>query len=118
MTTRLACALLAALLAFPASITAQTQLPSWFSIDTTAAVDRQLDSSNATTGVMLDTFMSAKIGPGLEIYTRPFVQRLGTGEWNRQVWLAAARYERSGVVNLRVEGGLIPAPIGLANLTL
>ena len=118
MTRRWAGALLAALLAFPASITAQAQLPSWFSIDTTAAVDRQLDSSNATTGVMLDTFMSAKIGPGLEIYTRPFVQRLGTGEWNRQVWLAAARYERSGTVNLRVEGGLIPAPIGLANLTL
>ena len=111
-------AVLIALLAFPAATSAQPQLPSWFSIDTTAAIDRQLDSSDATTGVLLDTFMSAKIGPGLEIYTRPFVQRLGTGEWNRQVWLAAARYERSGAVNLRVDGGLIPAPIGLANLTL
>ncbi len=83
-----------------------------------AAVDRQLDASAATTGVLLDTFMSAKIGPGLEIYTRPLVQRLGSGEWNRQVWLAAARYERNGAVGLRIEGGLIPAPIGLANLTL
>ena len=34
------------------------------------------------------------------------------------MWLAAARYERKGAVGLRVEGGLIPAPIGLANLTL
>ena len=111
-------AVLTALLALPAQASAQAQLPAWFSIDTTAAVDRVLDSSNATTGVILDTFMSARIGPGLEIYTRPFVQRLGTGEWNRQVWLAAARYEHKGAVGLRIEGGLIPAPIGLANLTL
>jgi len=121
MSTRRGLAVLTALLALPAlpaPAAAQAQLPSWFSIDTTAAVDRQLDSSAATTGVLLDTFMSAKIGPGLEIYTRPLVQRLGSGEWNRQVWLAAARYERNGAVNLRIEGGLIPAPIGLANLTL
>ena len=46
--------------------------------------------------MLLDSFLSARLGPGLEIYTRPFVQRLGTGEWNRQVWLAAVRYERKG----------------------
>jgi hypothetical protein len=118
MTLRRGLAVLTALLALPAPAAAQAQLPSWFSIDTTAAVDRVLNSSDATTGVILDTFMSARIAPGLEIYTRPFVQRLGTGEWNRQVWLAAARYEYKGAVGLRIEGGLIPAPIGLANLTL
>ena len=62
--------------------------------------------------------MSARLAPGLEIYTRPFVQRLASGEWNRQLWLAAARYERKGAVGARVEGGLIPAPMGLANLSL
>jgi hypothetical protein len=107
-----------ALLVLPAQAAAQAQLPTWFSVDTTAAIDRQLDTSNATTGVLLDSFLSAKLAPGLEIYTRPYVQRLGSGEWNRQIWLAAARYERGGRIALRVEGGLIPAPIGLANLQL
>jgi hypothetical protein len=83
-------AVLTALLALPAPAAAQAQLPSWFSIDTTAAVDRVLTSSDATAGVILDTFMSARIAPGLEIYTRPFVQRLGTGEWNRQPARAGA----------------------------
>jgi len=109
---------LAVLLGVRNEAAAQSQLPSWFSIDTTAAIDRQLDTADARTGVLLDSFLSARLGPGLEIYARPFVQRLGSGEWNRQVWLAAVRYERKGAVGLRVEGGLIPAPIGLANLTL
>jgi hypothetical protein len=109
---------LALLLGVRHETAAQSQLPSWFSIDSTAAIDRQLDTADARTGVLLDSYLSARLGPGLEIYTRPFVQRLGSGEWNRQVWLAAMRYERKGAVGLRVEGGLIPAPIGLANLTL
>jgi hypothetical protein len=118
MSRRWTLAVLAALLAFPAKAAAQAQLPTWFSVDTTAAIDRPLDSADATTGVLLDSFLSAKIAPGLEIYTRPYVQRLGSGEWNRQIWLAAARYERGGPIALRVEAGLIPAPIGLANLQL
>ena len=70
------------------------------------------------TGAMLDAYISARLGPGLEIYARPLVQRQASGEWNRQVWLARVRYERKGAVGLRVEGGLITAPVGLANLTL
>jgi hypothetical protein len=118
MTIRVVLALLVALLAHAVPALAQAQLPSWFSVDTTAAVDRALDDGSATTNVLVDAFFSARIAPGLEIYVRPFAQRLNSGEWNRQVWLAAARYERPGPVALRVDGGLIPAPIGLANLTL
>jgi hypothetical protein len=50
---------------------------------------------------------------------RPQIQRLAnSGEWNRQIWVAEMRYERSGPVAFRVEAGYIPSPVGLANLTL
>jgi len=98
---------------------AQVQMPAWLSVDSVAAVDRTSDANaTAQTGVILDAFVSARIGRGVEVYTRPFVQRLGSGEWNRQIWLAAARFERKGAIGFRVEAGLIPSPIGLANLSL
>ena len=109
MSMRRGLAVLTALLALPAPAAAQAQLPSWFSIDTTAAVDRAAGLAATPRLASCSTpSCRRRIGPGLEIYTRPFVQRLGTGEWNRQVWLAAARYERKGAVGLRIEGGLIP----------
>ena len=98
---------------------AQVRVPPWLTLDSVAAIDRTSDSnSTAPTGVIMDAFASAQLGNGFEIYARPFVQRLATGEWNRQVWLAAVRFERKGPVGLRVDAGLIPSPIGLANLTL
>lgn len=87
--------------------------------DTVAAVDEAVDNSgNFATGVTLDGVISVDLGAGFEAFARPFVQRLNTGEWNRQVWIAALRYERDGPVALRVDAGLIPSPVGLANLML
>ena len=99
---------------------AQQAQPSRFAVDTVAAVDEVVDANgNLTTGVIVDAMMSADLGGGVQAIVRPFTQRLGnTGEWNRQVWIAELRYERPGPVALRVEGGLIPSPIGLANLLL
>lgn len=98
---------------------AQDARESIFAIDSASAIDRVVDENgNATSGVILDMFLSAKLGPGLDVAVRPWVQRQASGEWNRQVWLAAVRYERAGPIGLRVEGGLIPAPVGLANLAL
>lgn len=98
---------------------AQVRVPPWLSLDSVAAIDRTSDgNATAPTGVILDAFASAQLGNGFEVYARPFVQRLGSGEWNRQVWLAAVRFERKGAVGFRVDAGLIPSPIGLANLTL
>jgi hypothetical protein len=98
---------------------AQLSRPSVFAIDTTAAVDEAVDESgNTTTGVILDSVVSAELGRGFQAVVRPFVQRLGSGEWNRQVWVAEVRYERQGTVGVRVDAGLIPSPIGLANSTL
>ncbi len=98
---------------------AQQARPSVLAIDTSAMVSDTLDENGRlTTGVILDAFVSAGLGRGFEVMARPFVQQLPSGEWNRQVWLAALRYERRGTVGLRIDAGLIPPPVGLANLTL
>jgi hypothetical protein len=108
----------ATLLAAPA--TAQRlPAPSWLTLDTSVDVDRAIDASGTTTtGAILDAYIAARIAPGLELVTRPWTQRQANGEWNRQLWLAAARYEHKGAVGIRVEGGLITSPVGLANLSL
>jgi hypothetical protein len=93
--------------------------PSWLTLDTSADVDRSVDENGETTsGAVLDAYVAARVAPGVELVTRPWVQRLASGEWNRQVWLAAVRYEHKGPIGLRIEGGLITPPVGLANLSL
>ncbi len=117
---RAAClaSLVALLSASPAL--AQPARPSFFAVETVAAVDEVVDSDgNSSTGVVFDAVVSAGFGPGLEAIVRPFASRLGnSGEWNRQIWVAQVRYERPARIGLRVDAGLIPSPIGLANLTL
>ncbi len=108
-----------ALLAGARPLAAQQAQPARFAIDTTAAFDESVDETgNFSTGVILDAVISIEAGHGFEGIVRPFAQRLGTGEWNRQIWVAALRYQRPGRVALRVDGGLIPPPVGLANLML
>ena len=117
-----AACILAALVADSAS--AQQATPSLISIDSAADIDITVDDSgNHVTGVFLDSLASVDIGRGFQAMVRPQVQRLPASavrpaEWNRQIWVADLRYERPGPVAVRVEGGYIPSPIGLANLTL
>lgn len=103
---------------------AQQATLSRFAVDTVASIDTTrarlpngtVDFSNS---IIIDSVVTMDVGRGFQGILRPFVQRLGnSGEWNRQLWVAALRYERGENVALRVEGGLIPPPIGLANLTL
>ena len=116
---RLLRALVALSLAIATPAAAQQARPSIFAVDTTAAVDETVDlDGNHVTGVTVDAVVSAVLGRGFEAIVRPFAQRLNTGEWNRQVWIATLRYERPAAIGLRVDAGLIPSPIGLANLTL
>ncbi len=99
---------------------AQQAHPSFFAVETVAAMDEVVDADgNAATGVIVDAVVSAGFGPGFEAIVRPFASRLAnSGEWNRQIWVAQLRYERPARISLRVDAGLIPSPIGLANLTL
>jgi hypothetical protein len=88
--------------------------------DSVIAFDEAVDQAGtAVPGIAVDTVISAGLGHGLEAIVRPWAQRLGsTKEWNRQIWLATLRYERGGRVGVRVDGGLIPSPVGLANMML
>ena len=99
---------------------AQEARPSVLAIDSATSVDVTVDQNgNDVTGVFLDSSIAADLGHGFQGLVRPQVQRLsGSGEWNRQIWVADIRYERQGPVGFRVEGGYIPSPVGLANLTL
>lgn len=108
------------LLLAPGLAFAQQAEPSRFAIDTIAALDESVDQDgNFGTGVVLDAVLSADLGGGFEAIVRPFVQRLAaTREWNRQIWVATVRYERRGDVGIRIDAGLIPSPVGLANLML
>ena len=102
----------------PGPTEAQTARPSILAIDTTAAADTAVDANgNYGYGTSVDAFVSVGIGR-FEAIAWPIVQRLQSGQWNRDIWIAALRYERQGSVGVRVEGGLIPSPIGLANLTV
>lgn len=93
--------------------------PSWLTLDTSADVDRAVDESGTTTsGAIFDAYIAARVARGLEIVARPWTQRQANGDWNKQIWLAAVRYEHKGPVGIRVEGGLITSPVGLSNLSL
>jgi len=95
---------------------AQEAQPSVLAIDTAASFDESVDfSGNYATGLSVDALVSVGLGRGLEGIVWPIVQRLGSGQWSRDVWIASVRYERAGPVGLRVEGGLVPSPVGLAN---
>jgi hypothetical protein len=110
--------LVATLWAAPAAAQ-RVAAPSWLTLDTSADVDRAVDANGATTGgAIFDAYVAARVAPGLEIVTRPWVQRQVSGDWNRQIWLAALRYEHKGSIGVRVEGGLITSPVGLSNLSL
>jgi len=97
----------------------QLARPSSFAFDTAASFDQtRTFSGDNTTGVVLDAVVSVGFGAGFEGMIRPWAQRQASGEWNKQIWVAAVRYQRPGPIGLRVDAGLIPSPVGLSNLML
>jgi hypothetical protein len=106
------------LLAVPASA-GQIARSAPLAIDTAAAIDQtHAFNGDSATGIVLDAVMSVGFGAGFEGMIRPFAQRAASGDWNKQIWVAAVRYQRPGPIGLRVDAGLIPSPVGLANLML
>jgi hypothetical protein len=93
--------------------------PENVAVDSAVVVDRtRVIDGSVTSGITMDAVMSMGMGAGFEAIVRPWVQRTPAGEWNRQIWVATVRYERPGPIGLRVDAGLIPSPIGLANMML
>jgi hypothetical protein len=97
----------------------QLARPSTVAADTAASFDqtRTFNGGDAT-GVIVDAEMSVGLGRGFEGMLRPWAMRQPSGGWNKQIWIAAVRYQRRGPIGLRVDAGLIPSPIGLSNLML
>ena len=102
---------------------AQQARPSIISVDSVAESDVTVSQGggsvadgNHVTGVYFDSLITADLGRGLQAMVRPQVQRLASSEWNKQIWIADLRWERPGPVAVRIDGGYIPSPIGLANL--
>ena len=112
--------LCAVTLATPSPASAQQAKPSRFAIDTAAAIDHSVDGSgNHTTGMMIDAIVSVGLGRGFEAVVWPIAQRIAnTGNESADIWLATLRYERAGAVGVRIDGGLLGSPVGLANLTV
>ena len=99
---------------------AQQARPSPIAIDTSASVDETVSADGTyATGVFLDAVVTTGLGRGFEVVTWPIVQRIAANrEWSADLWIATLRYERTGRVGVRVDGGLIASPLGLANLTV
>jgi hypothetical protein len=67
---------------------------------------------------MVDSVIAVKLGGHFEAVVRPWLYRKPGGEWDPQIWLATVRYERPGRIGVRVDGGIVPPPVGYANLQL
>jgi hypothetical protein len=114
-----ACVVCAVILATPTLALAQQARPSRLAIDTVAAIDETVDGKgNYATGVVVDAVVSTGLGRGFEVIAWPIVQRLTASEWRQEIWIAALRYERAGPIGVRIDGGMIPSPVGLTNLTV
>ena len=117
--SRTLCLACVALLASPAFAFAQQARPSVLAIDTAAAFGEVIDANgNYATGVTADAVVSVGLGHGFEGIVWPIVQRFSASEWRQELWIATIRYERAGPIGVRIDGGLIPSPVGLANLSM
>lgn len=87
-------------------------------LDAVAAADADAGSSvTRKSTVWLDLFGAVRIADGLDLRARPVVNRRSfDGKWQTQMYELGLRYERPGRVGLRLDGGQIVSPIGLAIL--
>jgi hypothetical protein len=117
---RLAVTALSMVLALPASTMAQQVRPSRLAVDTATAFDDTIDRGGArTTGATADAIVSVGLGRHFEAVAWPIVQRVAaTGVSSADLWIATVRYQRSGRATMRIDGGLLASPVGLANFTV
>ena len=111
----------ASLLALVLAVSASTSLSAQtrrLAVDATASVDAAAHSTVPRyTGVWLDAFVAFRLADGLDAVVRPvFTRRNFDGNWQKQMYQLGLRYERPGAVGLRLEGGIMPSPIGIGLL--
>lgn len=108
-------AALAVMLCAAAPLSAQTGR---VALETVAATDATVGSDvTRKQAVFLDLFAAVRLAPGFDAVARPLVTRRAfDGVWQKQMYQLGLRYERPGRIGLRVEGGQMPSPIGIALL--
>jgi len=87
-------------------------------LDAVAAVDGDAGSQvTRKPTAWFDVFGAVRIVDGLDFRARPVVNRRSfDGSWQTQMYELSLRYERTGRVGLRIDGGQFTSPIGLAVL--
>lgn len=115
MSPRSAAAVLVFVLGAGAAPAAQTGR---LALEAVASTDAAIGSDVPRSAIAwFDLFAAARIVDGLDLVTRPIVNRRAfDGSWQTQMYELALRYERPGRVGLRVQAGQMPSPIGLGIL--
>ena len=110
---RLAAALLVSALIDVSPALGQT---SRVAFDTVAAVDGDTGSFvPRKSTAWFDAFTAVRIVDGLDLRARPVVfRRSFDGKWQAQMYELSLRYEKSGRIGFRFDGGQFPSPIGLS----
>lgn len=87
-------------------------------LDVVAAADTFVGSSvRRAPGAWLDVFTAVRLRDGLDVIARPVIsRRTFSGEWQTQLYELGVRYERAGRIGVRLDGGVLPSPIGLGLL--
>jgi hypothetical protein len=87
--------------------------PRAMAFDTVVAVqDMFFESNNWRTQIIADSMTNAELATGLQVNFRPVLWKVN-GRWETLVDQASIRYERKVGLDLRVEAGRFPSPIGL-----
>jgi len=101
----------------PTTGLAQESRPARVAFDTAMSAEGTRQGTGVAGGLMADAMVAVALDERFQVLARPLLQRQpSTGEWNAQLWLAVLRYERPGEIAVRIDGGYVPSPIGLANL--
>ena len=66
--------------------------------------------------VFLDLATTVRITEGLDVIVRPYARRLPGGDWDALLYQAQVRYQP--FAHVRLEAGIIAAPLGLGTLEL
>ncbi len=113
--TRRALSIAAVLACLPAATSAQSGR---VALDVLASVDADVGSTVPRVPAgWLDVFGAVRLVEGLDVRARPVVfRRTFNGEWQPQLYELGIRYERPGRVGVRLNGGVMPSPIGLGML--
>jgi hypothetical protein len=119
VTARRPLLVLAGIVALTATVSAQSL--SRVSVDSVGAVDLfKGDGTTGNPGGSLDISSVVRFGRGWSAHVRPwFFKSSSDGSaWSRELYQAAARYERAGRRSLRLDAGYIASPIGLGMLDM